>query len=681
MDSLNSTIVNATTAIPPTSHSLLAALGLGSLAGALGGAGSAGGLASVGLLLSSIVPLLMSTSSWIRGWAFGPFRWLLDVLFVSAYVKSSSPVYSWIVAYISSRPYKIHTSKKIEIQVVKDSEVEEHRPNFNGRYDDDEIDQGYDQDASAARLHDYKLAPFPSSHTLLLLDGNLLLISRSKIANHSLVREDGKARRRVSSRNEDDNGEAGEEVEYLKIRILPLPPLLSAFNRLFSIFSTPLPSSLESSVSSPPRTALDNLVAASKEFYAKKDSKGISVYRWEQYNECWRGKVTRGKKSVESVILPGGIGIELLRDVKDFLGRKKWYQERGIPHRRGVLLYGEPGGGKTSIVSAISSELSLNIYLLTLSDEKMSDSDLLTAIAETPPNCLILIEDIDCAFVAPRLSSLLLQADPDFNTGSNSITLSGLLNALDGVCSVDGRVIFATTNHIDRLDPALKRPGRFDVQIQFNLACTEQIEGLFTAMMSPSKGEIERARTKRAEKAAEAGASVLAVEEDLWAVEKRSLVEELSKEFGTAVPEGTFSTASLQGYLLKWKDDPQGAVEAAAGWVNEQQLLIQEQRQREAEEWALKKKIRARDDRRYKKEAKRLEEDLEKDSSSESDAEDEAEDEKKSKKEDSSGSDPASVVDKPSAPASDAPSEKAPSTASKKKKSWLRSVSRSKKSD
>lgn len=110
----------------------------------------------------------------------------------------------------------------------------------------------------------------------------------------------------------------------LKIRILPLPPLLSAFNRLFSIFSTPLPSSLESSVSSPPRTALDNLVAASKVFYAKKDSKGISVYRWEQYNECWRGKVTRGKKSVESVILPVGIGMELLRDVKDFLGRKKW---------------------------------------------------------------------------------------------------------------------------------------------------------------------------------------------------------------------------------------------------------------------------------------------------------------------------------------------------------------------
>lgn len=67
--------------------------------------------------------------------------------------------------------------------------------------------------ASAARLHNYRFQPFPSSHTLLIHDGNFIIISRSKVPNHSLVREDGKARRRVSSRNEDDGGEAGEEVE------------------------------------------------------------------------------------------------------------------------------------------------------------------------------------------------------------------------------------------------------------------------------------------------------------------------------------------------------------------------------------------------------------------------------------------------------------------------------------
>ena len=109
------------------------------------------------------------------------------------------------------------------------------------------------------------------------------------------------------------------------------------------------------------------------------------------------------------------------------------------------------------------------------------------------------------------------------------------------MCSVDGRVIFATTNHVDRLDPALKRPGRFDVQISFTLACTEQIEGLFRAMMLPTAGEVERAIAQRAEarqpstKVAEAG------REDDAGIEqaRRETVARLSKKFGEIVPEGT----------------------------------------------------------------------------------------------------------------------------------------------
>lgn len=114
----------------------------------------------------------------------------------------------------------------------------------------------------------------------------------------------------------------------LKIRILPLPPLFWLFNRVFSVFSVlnpppsaPIPAT--SSFASPPRSALDNLVASAKDHYAKKDAKGISVYRWEAYNETWRGKVTRGKKSIDSVILPGGVGHELLKDVKEWVEKSR----------------------------------------------------------------------------------------------------------------------------------------------------------------------------------------------------------------------------------------------------------------------------------------------------------------------------------------------------------------------
>jgi len=70
--------------------------------------------------------------------------------------------------------------------------------------------------------------------------------------------------------------------------------------------------------------------------------------------------------------------------------------------------------------------------------------------------------------------------------------MSGLLGALDGLGSVDGRILFTTTNYYSRLDPALTRPGRLDVHIRFELATTEQVEGLFLFFMLPTEKEIER---------------------------------------------------------------------------------------------------------------------------------------------------------------------------------------------
>lgn len=169
----------------------------------------------------------------------------------------------------------------------------------------------------------------------------------------------------------------------------------------------------------------------------------------------WIGKTSRGKRSISSVVLPDGIGEDILEDVREFLGRREWYSERGIPHRRGILLYGEPGAGKTSLCTAVASSLLLNIYVLDLADEEVGDATLLQALNQTPPNCIVLMEDIDCAF-APRPSSLNVSSGFDPSTGrmsmgmpmGQSLTLSGLLNAIDGVGASEGRICFATTNHI-----------------------------------------------------------------------------------------------------------------------------------------------------------------------------------------------------------------------------------------
>ena len=107
---------------------------------------------------------------------------------------------------------------------------------------------------------------------------------------------------------------------------------------------------------------------------------------------------TQHKRPMKSIILDPGVIELVLNDAKDFLASKEWYAERGIPHRRGYLLYGAPGAGKTSLIHSIAGELNLDVYILSLTRMGMDDASLNSTIAELPNQCIVLIEDIDAAF-------------------------------------------------------------------------------------------------------------------------------------------------------------------------------------------------------------------------------------------------------------------------------------------
>lgn len=101
--------------------------------------------------------------------------------------------------------------------------------------------------------------------------------------------------------------------------------------------------------------------------------------------------------------------------------------------------------------------------------------------------------------------------------------MSGVLNALDGLGSVDGRILFATTNYYSRLDSALTRPGRMDVHLRFGLAAPEQVQRLFELFMLPT----EKERSRRME------AHASSMEELERETEK---ILELAKEFARVIP-------------------------------------------------------------------------------------------------------------------------------------------------
>lgn len=162
-----------------------------------------------------------------------------------------------------------------------------------------------------------------------------------------------------------------------------------------------------------------------------------------------------------------------------------------------------PGSGKSSLIHAIAGELMLDIYVVSLSSSWINDSTLTTLMGRVPARCIVLLEDLDAAFTRSVTRDDAATGSPedsrdnekdghrehssgsrnrrskDHLSDTNTLSLSGLLNALDGVAAAEGRLLFATTNHLERLDPALSRPGRMDVWVEFKNASKWQAESLF----------------------------------------------------------------------------------------------------------------------------------------------------------------------------------------------------------
>ncbi|KAF8146145.1 P-loop containing nucleoside triphosphate hydrolase protein [Mycena galopus ATCC 62051] len=270
----------------------------------------------------------------------------------------------------------------------------------------------------------------------------------------------------------------------------------------------------------------------------------------------WTIITRKAPRPLSSVILPDGVSETLITDVQGFLEDEDLYVKRGTPYRRGYMLSGPPGSGKTSTVIALAGALHLDIYLLSLGSRFMDDTFLQRAVSTIPRRSILLIEDIDCS-VDSRDNDAREDTAGDGITVSRplgaerraSITLSGLLNVIDGVGSEEGRLFFTTSNHSDRLDPAFLRPGRIDIQIQFELATTDQVAALFRHFFGP----FAWSSTPDAE----------------FPPPSEEEVASLADTFAKAIPPKEFSTAEIQGYLQLHKTSPVTAVWGAGPWVEQ----------------------------------------------------------------------------------------------------------------
>ncbi len=220
------------------------------------------------------------------------------------------------------------------------------------------------------------------------------------------------------------------------------------------------------------------------------------------------------RRSIDTVLVDDDRIGNVLDDMRWFYGASDWYAERGVPWRRGYLFFGPPGTGKSSLIRALASDLSLDIASLDIGRATLTDDDLREAMMCAPKRSLIAIEDVDAVFTQREGAEK-----------RSGVSFSGLLNAIDGVAAQEGRALVMTTNHKEKLDPALIRPGRADVHTELGLVSAATARRLFERFFP---GE-----------------------------------DRLARIFEQRLGDHRHSPAQIQGWLLANSSDPEAAAHAS----------------------------------------------------------------------------------------------------------------------
>ncbi|XVF12717.1 hypothetical protein REPUB_Repub08aG0143500 [Reevesia pubescens] len=231
---------------------------------------------------------------------------------------------------------------------------------------------------------------------------------------------------------------------------------------------------------------------------------------WHGYKSTkWSHVVFEHPASFDTLAMGAKKKEEIKNDLIKFRKGKDFYARVGKAWKRGYLLYGPPGTGKSTMIAAMANLLDYDVYDLELTAVK-DNTELRRLLIETSNKSIIVIEDIDCSLdltgqrekkkkekdeeEKEPISKLKANEEESKNS---KVTLSGLLNFIDGLWSACGgeRIIVFTTNHVEKLDPALIRRGRMDKHIEMSYCCFEAFKVLaknYLEIDSPSLfGEIE----------------------------------------------------------------------------------------------------------------------------------------------------------------------------------------------
>jgi chaperone BCS1 len=274
----------------------------------------------------------------------------------------------------------------------------------------------------------------------------------------------------------------------------------------------------------------------------------VKVYQMRTPKErpfnIWELLTQKPPRPLETVALEQKVKDVTIKDLEIFFNPRTAhsYTGEGTPYRRAWLFHGLPGNGKSSWAYALAGHFNSGIYILNFADKTLDDATLSKACHGLPPYSIILVEDIDTARVArarnyqmgkvPQSNKEHLSEELDPSDGVQGVTLGGLLNVMDGLNAPTHVLWILSTNQREVLDDALTRPGRIDLEVEFENAKRSQMEEMFLTHFH-SMGYVYAAE---------------------------------AKQFARELPENMVSAAQIKQFLRNGMRTPQQAVEDAKIW-------------------------------------------------------------------------------------------------------------------
>jgi chaperone BCS1 len=204
----------------------------------------------------------------------------------------------------------------------------------------------------------------------------------------------------------------------------------------------------------------------------KEDTTKVKIYisKCNQYCSSWEIFNVTNVQTLDNIFLDKKLKTNIISYIDNFLSSREKYERFGRNHKLNLLLSGIPGSGKTSLCKALARHYKYNIYIMNF-NKNMTDDYMIQLVSDVKDNSIILYEDIDCFF-------------NERNSKDVNVTFSSLINTLDGTLSKGcGIINIITTNHPEKLDAALLRPGRIDKIIKFTYPKKEEIKEAFNTLV------------------------------------------------------------------------------------------------------------------------------------------------------------------------------------------------------